>query len=254
MSDATSTAAARSSWRTPLVVLLCGGIILTLALGIRHTFGLYLQPMTQDLGWTRQTFSIALALQNLVYGLASPFAGMVADKYGAPRALIAGTLIYALGLALMALRADGLGFQPERRAAHRHRHVVHRFRHRLRRGGARLPARETHHRARHRELRGLVRAVSDAAVRATADQSDGLAGSAARLCGDDPRDTAAVGGADRGQAGAGRDHPAPVDTGSAARSVRPQRLRAAVLRLLRVRLPAHVHLGALSRRSSPTST
>jgi MFS family permease len=110
MSDATSTAAARSSWRTPVVVLLCGGIILTLALGIRHTFGLYLQPMTQDLGWTRQTFSIALALQNLVYGLASPLAGIVADKYGAPRALIAGTLSYALGLALMAYAQTGWDF------------------------------------------------------------------------------------------------------------------------------------------------
>src|SRR5262245_3549947 len=92
----------RTGWRTPVVVLLCGGIILTLALGTRHSFGLYLQPMTLDLGWTRETFAIALALQNLVYGLGSPVAGMVADKYGAPRALVAGTLCYALGLVLMA--------------------------------------------------------------------------------------------------------------------------------------------------------
>ena len=110
MNDPTSAAMARSSWRTPVVVLLCGGIILTLALGIRHTFGLYLQPMTQDLGWTRQTFSIALALQNLVYGLASPFAGMIADKYGAPRAIVAGTVSYALGLALMAYAQTGWDF------------------------------------------------------------------------------------------------------------------------------------------------
>src|SRR5262245_24426712 len=102
MSNATSPVRETSSWRTPVIVLLCGGIILTLALGTRHTFGLYLQPMTADRGWTRQTFAIALALQNLVYGLASPFSGMVADKYGAPRAIIGGTLSYALGLALMA--------------------------------------------------------------------------------------------------------------------------------------------------------
>jgi MFS family permease len=100
----------RSNWRTPLVVLLCGGAILTLSLGVRHNFGLYLQPMTADLGWTRQTFAFALAIQNLLYGLATPFAGMIADKYGPPRVLIGGTLIYALGLALMASAKTGWDF------------------------------------------------------------------------------------------------------------------------------------------------
>jgi predicted MFS family arabinose efflux permease len=89
------------SWRTPGVILTCGGIALTVALGIRHNFGLYLQPMTLDLGIGRETFSIAIALQNLVYGLSQPFTGMVADKYGAARVLIAGALLYALGLVLM---------------------------------------------------------------------------------------------------------------------------------------------------------
>ena len=102
----TSTA----NWRTPLVVLICGGIILTLSLGTRHSFGLYLQPMTLDLGWNRQTFAIALAIQNLVYGLATPFAGMVADKFGAARALIGGTLLYALGMVLMAHSTTGWEF------------------------------------------------------------------------------------------------------------------------------------------------
>jgi MFS family permease len=100
----------QSSWRTPFVVLLCGGLILTLALGTRHTFGLYLPPMTLDLGWDRQTFAIALALQNLVYGLATPFAGMISDKYGAPRVLVGGTLLYALGMALMAYTQSGWDF------------------------------------------------------------------------------------------------------------------------------------------------
>ena len=100
----------QSNWRTPLVVLICGGMILTLSLGTRHSFGLYLQPMTLDLGWSRETFAIALAIQNLVYGLATPFAGMIADRWGAVRALISGTLLYALGMALMAHSTTGLGF------------------------------------------------------------------------------------------------------------------------------------------------
>jgi MFS family permease len=99
-----------TNWRTPLVVLICGGIILTLSLGTRHSFGLYLQPMTLDLGWNRQTFAIALAIQNLVYGLATPFAGMMADKFGAAKALIGGTLLYALGMVLMAHSTTGWEF------------------------------------------------------------------------------------------------------------------------------------------------
>jgi len=100
----------QSSWRTPFVVLLCSGLILTLALGTRHTFGLYLPPMTLDLGWSRQTFAFALAIQNLVYGLATPFAGMISDKYGAPRVLVGGTVLYALGMALMAYTQSGWDF------------------------------------------------------------------------------------------------------------------------------------------------
>jgi len=98
------------NWRTPFVILVCGGIILTVSLGTRHSFGLYLQPMTLDLGWSRETFAIALAIQNLVYGIATPFAGMIADRWGAVRALIGGTLLYALGMALMAYSTTGLEF------------------------------------------------------------------------------------------------------------------------------------------------
>lgn len=97
-------------WRTPLVILLCGGAILTLSLGTRHSFGLYLQPMTLDLEWSRQTFSIALAIQNLMYGLATPIAGMISDKHGTARVLIAGTLLYALGMVMMAYSTTGLDF------------------------------------------------------------------------------------------------------------------------------------------------
>jgi len=100
----------KSNWRTPLAVLICGGIILTLSLGTRHTFGLYLQPMTIDLGWSRETFAIAIAIQNLVYGFATPFTGMIADKWGTARVLIGGTLLYALGIALMAYSTTGTEF------------------------------------------------------------------------------------------------------------------------------------------------
>jgi nitrate/nitrite transporter NarK len=100
----------QSNWRTPLAMLICGGIILTLSLGTRHGFGLFLQPMTLDLGWSRETFAIAIAIQNLVYGLATPFAGMITDRYGAARVLVGGTLLYALGMVLMAYSTTGWDF------------------------------------------------------------------------------------------------------------------------------------------------
>lgn len=95
------------SWRTPAVMLFFGGIILTLSLGIRHGFGLFLQPMSSEYGWGREVFAFAIALQNLVWGLAQPFAGMIADRFGAGRVLAGGGTLYALGLALMAASDSG---------------------------------------------------------------------------------------------------------------------------------------------------
>jgi MFS family permease len=89
-------------WKTPLAIVICGGAIMGLALGMRHVLGLFLLPMTIDRGWTREDFALALALQNLVWGLCMPFAGMVADKFGSAKVLLAGCLIYAAGLYLMA--------------------------------------------------------------------------------------------------------------------------------------------------------
>jgi MFS family permease len=94
-------------WRTPGVVLLCGGAILTLGMGIRQGFGLFLQPMTFDQGWTRETFAFALALQNLIWGASQPFFGMIADRRGAGRVLAAGAALYSAGLVLMALSHTG---------------------------------------------------------------------------------------------------------------------------------------------------
>jgi MFS family permease len=111
MSSPTPAAAAAAPLRLSMTqVLLCGALIVTLSMGIRHGFGLWLQPITMDRGWTRETFAFALAVQNLAWGLAGPVAGMLADRYGALRVLIAGGVLYALGLVLMALATSGLAF------------------------------------------------------------------------------------------------------------------------------------------------
>jgi MFS family permease len=86
-----------------LQVLACGAAIVTLSMGIRHGFGLWLQPITQAQGWTRENFAFAIAIQNLAWGCFCIFAGMVADRLGAFRVIVGGALLYAAGLAGMAL-------------------------------------------------------------------------------------------------------------------------------------------------------
>ena len=99
-----------TSWRTPAVVLIASGVILTLAMGIRHGFGLFLQPVSADMHWGRETFALALAVQNLVWGVTQPFTGLLADKYGSARVVVAGAILYALGLAWMAHPSSELTF------------------------------------------------------------------------------------------------------------------------------------------------
>ena len=94
---------------SPTVMLVCASLILTLALGIRHGFGLFLQPMSMDNGWGREVFGFAVALQNLLWGITQPFTGMLADRFGARRVLFAGGLLYALGLVFMANSSTALG-------------------------------------------------------------------------------------------------------------------------------------------------
>ena len=84
-------------------VLLASGLVLTLAMGVRHGLGFWLQPISQAHGWTRETFSLAIALQNLMWGVFGPFAGMAADRYGTARVIIIGALLYMGGLLWMAL-------------------------------------------------------------------------------------------------------------------------------------------------------
>lgn len=91
-------------------LLLCGSIIVTIAMGIRHGFGLWQLPIITENGWSRETFSFALALQNLSWGFFGIFIGMIADRIGAYRVLIMGALCYALGLLGMAYTSSPTTF------------------------------------------------------------------------------------------------------------------------------------------------
>ena len=91
-------------------VLACGALIVTLSMGVRHGFGLWLQPITQAQDWSRQTFSFAIAIQNLAWGFFGIFAGMLADRFGAFRVVLGGAVLYALGLTGMALSPNPLVF------------------------------------------------------------------------------------------------------------------------------------------------
>jgi len=108
---ATLAAMPESNPRLSLTQLLvCGAAIVTLAMGIRHGFGLWLQPITQAHAWTRETFAFAIAIQNLAWGVTGVFAGMLADRYGAFRVILMGTLAYSLGLVGMAYANTPLTF------------------------------------------------------------------------------------------------------------------------------------------------
>uniref|UniRef100_UPI0030D7ACF0 MFS transporter n=1 Tax=Pseudomonas sp. RL_15y_Pfl2_60 TaxID=3088709 RepID=UPI0030D7ACF0 len=94
-------------WRKSGWIMLGASLILALSLGIRHGFGLFLPPMSAEFGWGREVFALAIALQNLIWGLTQPFTGAIADRFGAQRTVIIGGVLYALGLVLMGF-ADSL--------------------------------------------------------------------------------------------------------------------------------------------------
>ncbi len=89
-------------WRTPAFIIFCGGLIAIVTFGPRSTFGFFLQPMSQDLGFGRDVFGFAVAIQNLLWGAGQPFAGAFADRFGIVRSLWIGAVLYAAGLILMA--------------------------------------------------------------------------------------------------------------------------------------------------------
>lgn len=91
-------------------VLIYGGLMVTLSMGIRHGFGLFNLPITLANGWGRETFALTIALQNLIWGAVQPITGALADRYGAFKIMLAGGILYALGLAGMAISTDALNF------------------------------------------------------------------------------------------------------------------------------------------------
>ena len=90
-----------SNWRTPAVIILCGCAIGMLGFGPRSALGFFVQPMSQEFSWGRDVFGLAIAVQNLLWGLGQPFAGAVADRFGLFRVMCVGALLYAGGLLLM---------------------------------------------------------------------------------------------------------------------------------------------------------
>lgn len=98
-----------SPMKRPWIVILCAAFIVTLAMGVRQSFGLFLPQMSVDIGISRSDFGLAMALQNLLFGLVQPFVGALADKHGAGRVVLAGALLYALGLVGAAFATDAMG-------------------------------------------------------------------------------------------------------------------------------------------------
>ena len=107
VTETQSTTVNQSPWRNPIVVIVAGCLISAIGFGIRSTFGIYLEPMTSDLGWTRETYAFAMALQNLFWGLVLPIAGGLADKYGSTRVIAFGAVVYALGVWGMSIADSG---------------------------------------------------------------------------------------------------------------------------------------------------
>lgn len=93
-----------------MVVILSGCLLVLLSFGIRSGFGLFLQPMTSDLGWGREVFAFAVAVQNLLWGISQPIAGAIADRFGFGRVIVVGGLLYAAGVLLMAYSTDPIWF------------------------------------------------------------------------------------------------------------------------------------------------
>ncbi|WP_296270525.1 MFS transporter [Pseudomonas sp. UBA6323] len=92
-----------TAWRSTTWLLLGASLILALSLGTRHGFGLFLPPMSAEFGWGREVYAFAIALQNLIWGLAQPITGALADRFGARKAIVIGGVLYVLGLLCMGM-------------------------------------------------------------------------------------------------------------------------------------------------------
>src|SRR5437868_9507583 len=96
------------NWRTPLVIIICGCLIGMLTFGPRSTFGFFLQPMSREFSWGRDVFGLAVAIQNLLWGIGQPISGAIADRFGMLRVMCVGALLYAAGLLMMRYAATPL--------------------------------------------------------------------------------------------------------------------------------------------------
>ncbi len=106
MSTVSASAPAARSWRTPAIIIACGCMLSFIAFGVRSGTGLFLTPISQELGWGREVFALSIALQMLIWGACVPIAGAVSDKYGSGRVLATGTILYAAGFALMSYSSE----------------------------------------------------------------------------------------------------------------------------------------------------
>src|SRR5436309_12742916 len=97
-----------ASWRRPLVIVACGCVIALLSFGPRSSLGFFIQPMSREFSWGRDVFGLALALQNLLWGLGQPVAGAIADRFGVLRVMCIGAILYAGGLLVMRYAATPL--------------------------------------------------------------------------------------------------------------------------------------------------
>src|SRR6266513_1966391 len=97
-----------ASWRTPLVIVACGCVIALLSFGPRSSLGFFIQPMSREFTWGRDVFGLALAVQNLLWGLGQPIAGAIADRFGVLRVMFVGAVLYAGGLLVMHYAATPL--------------------------------------------------------------------------------------------------------------------------------------------------
>lgn len=99
----------RLGYARPAVVLACGAAIVTISMGLRQSFGLYMRPIELELGVSREAFGLAIAVQTLILGLAQPFVGALADKHGSGRVAALGGILYAISLALAGMAGSALG-------------------------------------------------------------------------------------------------------------------------------------------------
>jgi predicted MFS family arabinose efflux permease len=93
-----------------LRIVACAALVMTLSMGVRQVSGLFLGPVASELGLSRGGFGMAVALQNLAWGLTQPIAGWLADRHGGRPVVIAGAVLYAAGLAVAATASDGFSF------------------------------------------------------------------------------------------------------------------------------------------------